>query len=124
MITELQDIPSTVAGFKAIGEVSKADYENVMVPRIDKLVQDQDELNFLFLIETELKEFTMGAWLQDALLGLKHLTKWNRAAIVTDNESAIKFTDAFSVVAPGEFRGYRIAQYDEALAWVAGDNDE
>jgi hypothetical protein len=57
-----------------------------MVPRIDELVKARGEINFLFLIDTELKAFTAGAWLQDALIGLRHLAKWKRAAIVTEME--------------------------------------
>jgi hypothetical protein len=119
MITELPDIPENIAGFKATGEITKEDYQNVVIPKIDKVVRDYGEINFLFLIDTELKEFTAGAWLQDSLIGIKHLTKWRRAAIVTDNEGAIKFTDAFSVVAPGEFKGFRKADYETALNWVS-----
>jgi len=74
----------------------------------------------LFLIDTELKEFTAGAWLQDVMIGMKHLTKWNRAAIVTDNDGAVKFTDAFSVVVPGEFKGFRKVDHDKALEWMSG----
>src|SRR5436190_3269292 len=119
MITQLQNTPDNVAGFRATGEITKEDYQNVIIPRIDELVKEKDEINFLFLIDTELKEFTAGAWLQDALIGIKHLTKWKRAAIVTDNEGAIKFTDAFSLVAPGEFKGFRKSEYENALNWVS-----
>lgn len=122
MIIELKDIPKNVAGFKAIGEITKEDYQNVVIPRIDELVKENGEINFLFLIDTELKEFTAGAWLQDALIGIKHITKWNRAAIVTDNEGAIKFTAAFSAVVPGEFKGFRKSEYSDALQWVSGAN--
>jgi len=44
MITELQDTPSNVAGFKATEEVTQEDYKNVMMPRIDKLARDQGSL--------------------------------------------------------------------------------
>ena len=120
MIEILKDVPGNVAGFRAIGEVSQDDYKDVMVPHVSHLVQKVNEINFLFLIDTDLGDFTMGAWLQDGLLGLKHLTKWHRGAIVTDSEGARKFTDAFSIIAPGEFRGYRKDQYIEAVAWVSG----
>lgn len=38
MITELKDIPLNVAGFKATGEITKKDYQTVVMPRIDKFV--------------------------------------------------------------------------------------
>ena len=66
----------------------------------------------------------MGAWLQDALLGVKHITKWNRAAIISDSETVIGFTDVFSKLMPGEFRGYHKADYNKAVDWVSGKNEE
>lgn len=64
----------------------------------------------------------MGAWMEDALIGLKNLGKWNRAAIVTDSENAISFTNKFSYIAPGEYRGYKKESFNEALHWVQGND--
>jgi len=122
VIEILKNVPGNVAGFRAAGEVTQDDYKDVMVPHVTHLVQKVDEINFLFLIDTDLGNFTMGAWFQDGLLGLKHLTKWHRGAIVTDSENARKFTDAFSVIAPGEFRGYKKAEFEQAVAWVSGQS--
>ncbi|MDR6764414.1 hypothetical protein J2Y38_004647 [Flavobacterium sp. 2755] len=117
---EIIRAPENVAAFRASGEVTADDYKTVLVPEVTKLVKRRDEINFLFLIDTEIKNFTAQAWMEDALLGLKNLGKWNRAAIVTDNERAISFTNGFSLFAPGEFRGYRKEAFDEALNWVHG----
>lgn len=97
-----------------------------MAPAVEQLVKQINEINFLFLIDTEIKDFTTGAWMEDAMLGLKNLGKWNRAAIVTDSENAISFTNGFSYIVPGEFRGYKKESSDEAMNWVsntAKDND-
>jgi len=121
MIEILPSIPKNIAAFRATGKVTKEDYQKVMVPHVNELVSRSGELNFLFLIDTEIKNFTLGAWFQDALLGLKHLASWKRAAIVIDNADAIKFTDAFSILAPGEFKGFSKEQYADALEWIAQD---
>jgi hypothetical protein len=119
MIKILTDVPANVAGFRALGEVTQDDYKDMMVPHITHLIQEADEINFLFVIDTALGNFTIGAWLQDGLLGLKHLTKWNRGAIVTDSDNAIKFTDIFSLIAPDEFKGFHKDNYTEAVDWVS-----
>lgn len=119
MIEVLDTVPENVAGFRGTGEITEDDYRNVMVPKVNELARNTNRLNFLFLIDTELREFTAGAWLQDALLGLKHMTKWNRGAIVTDNEMAVKFTDAFSLAVPGEFKGFSKSEYHKAVNWVS-----
>ena len=91
-----------------------------MQPAVERLVERIDEINFLFLIDTDLENFTAAAWMQDAWIGLKNLGKWNRAAIVTDSERAITFTNGFSYMVPGEFKGYRKESLNEAMDWVQG----
>lgn len=118
------DSPDNVVAFRAIGEITKEDYKTVIEPAVDKLVRHIDEINFLFLIDTEIENFTAAAWMQDALIGLKNLGKWNRSAIVTDSEKAISFTDKFSYMVPGEFRGYKKEAFNEALNWVQGNETE
>ena len=115
------DAPANVAAFRAIGEVTADDYKNILVPAVTELVNKIEEINFLFLIDTEIKNFTAAAWMEDALLGIKNIGKWNRTAIVTDSDNAINFTKAFSYLVPGEFRGYKKAAYHEALKWVQGN---
>lgn len=117
---QIIDSPANVAAFRAAGEVTAEDYQTVMVPAVEKLVEKINEINFLFLIDTDISNFTAAAWMQDALLGLKNLGKWNRAAIVTDSEKAITFTNGFSYFVPGEFRGYKKEDYEKALNWVHG----
>lgn len=123
MITQITGLPETMVGFRADGEVTKEDFEMVQA-QVAALVEKQGRLNYMLVLDNSPKDFTLGAWLQDALLGIKNITKWNRAAIVTDIEGVITFTDAFSKVMPGEFRGYRKNEYDAAVSWVSGTTQE
>lgn len=120
MISILQNVPDNVAAFEATGEVTKDNFENVVIPQVKKKVEQYDDLNYLLLLNTDVKNFTAGAWWEDAILGLKNLTKWNRAAIVTSSENIIGFTDFFSKIMPGEFKGFRKEEYDNAVQWVSG----
>ncbi len=122
MIKQLKDIPNTMVGFQATSEVTKEDFDKVVLPAVAELVQRIDELNYMLVLDTSIKNFTLGAWIKDALLGLNNLNKWNRAAIVSDSESINTFTDIFSKVMPGEFKGYSPDQLDEAIAWVSGQH--
>ena len=80
------------------GEVTKEDFEKLVIPRVKEKVEQFGELNYLLYLDTDLDNFTMGAWLEDLLLGLKNLTNWNRSAIVTDKEGIRDFTSVFSVL--------------------------
>ncbi len=118
MIQQINDLPENMVGFKASGEVTKDDFEPVMVA-VENAVKKNGKLNYLLVLENAPSDFTAGAWLQDALLGIKNLTKWNRAAIVTDSETVIIFTNAFSKIMPGEFRGFHKKELQQAIDWTS-----
>ena len=117
----LIDTADNIVAFRALAEVTKDDFQEVVVPSIDKLVKRINEINFLLVLDTDIGNFTSGAWLQDLLVGLKHLGKWNRAAIVSDSDEIISFTNGFSYVVPGEFRGFKKLDFNKALNWAEGN---
>ena len=118
MITQITDVPNNMVAFRATGEVTEDDFDAVILS-VKDLVNRTGKLNYLLVIDTELSHFTAGAWLQDALLGIKNLTKWNRASIVTDSDTIIGFTEVFSKVMPGEFRGFHKEDYKQAIGWTS-----
>lgn len=117
---QLIQSPDNVAAFRASGEVTKQDYEKLVVPTVESLVNRTGQLNFLLELDTDLSNFSAGAWWEDLLIGLKNFGKWNRAAIVTDSENIISFTNAFSYIAPGEYKGFKKGELAVALLWVSG----
>ena len=118
MIKELKDTPNTMVGFTVTGDTTKEDFDRVVLPAVDELVKRIDKLNYLLVLDTQLKNFTTGAWLKDAMLGLNNLHKCNRAAIVTDLGGIKSFAEVFSQVVPGEFRGFNHEELDVAIRWV------
>ncbi len=119
MIKHLQNLPANIFGFKAIGEITEKDFTDTVMPKVKALIDKTDKLNYLLVLETSEKNFTIGAWMKDAMMGIKHLTKWNRAAIVTDVEAIRNFTDFFSYLIPGEFKGFEHKDLQEAIDWVS-----
>ena len=118
MITQIPNLPSNMVGFHSSGEVTKDDFD-IVKQKVAELVEKTGKLNYLLFLDNSPKDFTAGAWLQDALLGINNITKWNRAAIVSDSETVIKFTDTFSKVMPGEYRGFHKPEYQNAIDWVS-----
>lgn len=119
MIHHLQNLPANIVGFKATGDITEKDFTETIIPKVEALIQKTDKLNYLLVLETSLKKFTIGAWMKDAMMGIKHLSKWNRAAIVSDVEAIRNFTDFFSYLMPGEFKGFEHADLQKAIDWVA-----
>lgn len=115
----MQNAPLNVAAFNATGNISAEDFERTVVPHVKAVIEAYGELNYLLYLNTDLKNFTAGAWLQDALLGIKNLSKWNRAAIVTDKEAVQNFTEIFGKIMPGEFKSFDKNELDAAIKWAS-----
>lgn len=119
MIHYLQNLPTNIVGFKATGEITEKDFTETILPKVKLLIEKTDKLNYLLVLETSLKNFTVGAWMKDAMMGIKHLSKWNRAAIVSDVEAIRNFTNFFSYLMPGEFKGFEHSDLQKAIDWVS-----
>ncbi|MDB5201010.1 MAG: hypothetical protein JWQ27_419 [Ferruginibacter sp.] len=119
MLSRIPDLPPFVLGVRAIGEVTAADLEHTLVPGLQQLVDKYDAIHYLLVLDTAVGNFTSGAWLQDMKVGIKHFTKWKKIAVVTEQAGVEKFTDIFSLVAPGTSRGFTHAQMSEAIQWIS-----
>jgi hypothetical protein len=122
MIYQIIDLPPNMVGFKASWEVTKKDFDEVVIPCVQKHVEKMGQLNYMLVLNTSIKNFTFYAWIKDALLGLKNFTKWHRAAIVSDSKAIKAFTKVFSMLMPGEFRGFSHNEIKEAIAWTSEES--
>ena len=118
MIQQITDLPENMVGFSASGEVTKDDFD-IVLKKVEEIVEKTGKLNYLLYLETSPANFTIGAWVKDGLLGVQNITKWNRAAIVSDSEMVKKFTDVFSDLMPGEFKGFEMDDLQHAIDWTS-----
>jgi len=120
MIREINNLPANMVGFKATGEVTQEDFDETVIPKVKELVATTDTLNYMLVLDTAIGNFTLGAWFKDAVMGIRKLMKWNRAAIVSDVKGVKIFTDIFSVLMPGEFKVFEHKDQQLAIDWVSG----
>ncbi len=122
MVERLDDMPQGTVGFRASGEVTRADYLQVLEPALREAVES-GEVRMLYIVESGF-EMDGGAILEDAktglTLGLGHLSSWRRTAVVTDVEWVSRAVRMFAWLAPGEVRVWPMGGLDEAREWVAG----
>jgi hypothetical protein len=123
MVERMTDMPAGVLGFRVTGEVERSDYQNVLVPELQRAIDAGEGLRTLYLIE-ELEEMEAGALWADAKLGfdlgVKHRDAWVRSAIVTDIDWMARAMRFFAWMIPGEARVFELSELDAAKAWVAG----
>ena len=119
MLTTINELPNHVFGIRASGTVTREDMETVLFPGLQKLVDQYSEILYLLVLDTEVGSFTVGSWLQDMKAGIKHFSKWKKIAVVTAQSGVEKFTDIFSVIVPGDSKGYKMSELGEAMTWIS-----
>lgn len=119
MIEVIEGLPGHVTAFRATGTVTADDYHKVINPLVKSVVKSFGKVSYLLVLNTPLKNYTPGAWVQDGLLGLRYYSKWKKLAIVTDKNGIKKFTDRFGFLIPCPTKGFKMEDLDVAKEWVS-----
>ena len=119
MIEVITGLPPQVAAFNATGKVTAADYKKTVNPLVKKIEKEYGKINYLLLLNTSLKNYSVGAWIQDLLLGLRYFPKWNKLAIVSDKKGIKKFTDFFGRFLPSVTKGFLLGDTEIARRWIS-----
>ena len=119
MLQLINDFPPHVAGVHAFAEVTETEYENALIPLLDDLLKKNRTINFILVLETDIKDFEPGMWCGNVKIGLKYFFKWNKVAVVTDQKSVPGYSDLFKYIIPGKFKNFPLDQIDKAIRWVS-----
>jgi hypothetical protein len=120
MLKLINDLPPHIAGIHAFNNVTETEYEDALTPLFDDLIKRNNEINFVLVLETDIRNFTSGAWCGNTKIGFKYFFKWNRVAIVTDQERVLGYSDLFKYIIPGKFKKFPLDALDKAIRWVSG----
>jgi SpoIIAA-like len=119
MIRLLTDMPNGVLGLEAVDDVEAEDYENVVIPAIDEAIARHGEVRLVYVLGPEFDDYDGGAVWEDLKLGIKHPTRFERIAVVTDARWARPAMNVFSVLWPGRARAFPLAERSAAAGWAA-----
>ena len=122
MLKPLEDLPDGVIGFEAVGEIEASDYGEVLMPAVREVWDRGDDVRIVLVFE-RWEGMSSGAAWRDLKLGVEHLRRWKRIALITDLDWMITVTSLFGWMTPGEFKRFPVAERDQAIAWAAGDGD-
>ena len=118
MLTEITGLPDHIFGVRATGEVTSDDIKDVLLTGLKRTAQRFKEIRYLLVLETDVKNFTAGAWVQDAKAGLQNFTKWKKIAVVSAEKGVEWFTDIFTIATPVKSKGFKPEEIEEAKAWL------
>ncbi|QIL42053.1 STAS/SEC14 domain-containing protein [Pedobacter sp. HDW13] len=122
MLAEITGLPDQVFGVRATGEVTSEDIKHVLQPGLKRTADKFNEIRYLLVLDTDVKNFTAGAWVQDAMAGLQNFTKWKKIAVVTAEKGVEWFTDIFTVATPGSSKGFKPDELEAAKAWLLNND--
>ncbi len=120
MLRLINDLPPQVIGLHAFANVTEEEYESALKQQIESLLNRHRKINFVLVLETDIKNFASGAWCGNKKIGLKYFFKWNKVAIVTDQKSVPGYSDLFKYIIPGKFMNFPLDNLDQAIRWVSG----
>lgn len=119
MIELIPNLPAGILGFRMHGLVTANDYESVMVPDIEAAFALNQKLRLVVHVGDDFTGFAPGAMWDDVKLGFRHISGWERTALVTDVGWIRVMASMFGFAMPSHFRLFGNEALDEAIRWVA-----
>lgn len=118
MIELLKGFPDNVVAMSAHGEVTKQDYETVLIPAVDKALKTNEKVRLLYEIGPDFASYDAGAAWEDFEVGMKHISRWERVAVITDIGWIKHSMQLFGFFMPSVMRVYPVADAAKARLWI------
>jgi hypothetical protein len=117
MVEFLTLFPDNVLAFAAKGRVTRKDYE-VIESVLEQALRRPGKIRCYYELGPEFAGMDSGALWEDFKIGMGHLTRWERVAVVTDVDWIRHSINLFRFLVPGDFRVFPTSQASEARLWI------
>jgi hypothetical protein len=118
MLRAITDVPAGTIGFEAVGEVEDDDWERVVEPVLRRKIAEGRKVRLLYLLGPETREVEGDAMKADVGFRARHASSFERVAVVSDEDWMRPALGALSFLMPGKAKGFRVAELDDAKAWL------
>jgi hypothetical protein len=122
MIELIPHMPLGTIGVRASGKITDEDYRDVLVPHLADALQ-HGKVKLLYVLEED-SSYSAGAAWEDTKLWARHLTGWQKVAVVSDADWLEHGIKAFGWLMPGEIRVFDLDDVDDAQDWLAASDDD
>lgn len=123
MVEIFEDMPEGVLGFKFTGEVTRADYDDVLMPPIIEQIESGGKVRALAQVGPDFEGYQKGAVWDDLKAsgewGVGHHSSWERIALVTDSRKLRTLASAFGWMSPGELKTFKLDELENAKSWAS-----
>ena len=124
MIEILEGFPGNVVAVSASGEVTREDYEKVLMPAVEAVIGSRDKVRIYYELGPGFTRMAAGAAWDDLKLGVAHYLNWEAIAVVTDHDWIRHAVDVFRLIVPGQAKAFRMEESREARDWIVGPLDK
>ncbi len=118
MITKLPGFPENIIAAACHGRVTREDYENVLIPAVEAALRTQKRLRVYYEISGDFAGIDPSAVIEDFKVGVEHLTRWDRIALVADVDWIRNTVRAFGFLLPGRVKVFHADQAGAAREWI------
>ena len=119
MLKIMTDLPDNILGVSAEGKINGTDYETVFIPALEEKLKSNKKIRMFYQLGVNFSGFDMSAILDDAKMGMKHLSSWERIAFISDHELINSFAKFFGFLMTCEVRIFKNAEIEKAKEWIS-----
>ena len=118
MIEILANFPDNVVAASARGVVSRRDYQDILVPRVELTLKRHTKIRCYYELGREFTSMEAGAMWEDFKIGVGHLSCWERVAVVTDVDWIRHAVCVFRFLMPAEVQVFAVSEAPAAREWI------
>jgi hypothetical protein len=118
MIEIMKNFPDNVLAFSCDGQVTKDDYEGILVPAILETLKRHDKIRLFYKTSANFTGYDPGAIWEDLKIGVEHPTRWERVAVVSDVDWIVQMMKLFGFLIPCPTKLFPSSGAAQANAWI------
>ena len=122
MLRQITDMPLGTHGFEAVGDVDDDDWERTVEPVLRQEIAEGRPLRLLYVLGPAAVDLDDDVLKAGAGFRARHITAFERVALVSDEDWTGPALRGLSFLLPGEAKGFRVHELAEAKAWLAAES--
>ena len=123
MLKRISDMPAGTIGFEAVGEVEDDDWEDEVEPILRAEMAEGHKIRLLYLLGAQAREVEGDAMSADTGFRARYATKFDRVAVVSDEDWMRPALSTLSFLLPGKAKGFPVHEIAAAKVWLTEDLD-
>ena len=119
MFEILEESQGNVLGVRATGKLSRKDYDELLIPRLEAAAKEEGKVHLLFYMDDDFKGWEPMAMVEDFKVGIgKYRNDFDKLAIVGGPEWVKLLIELDSILPGAEMKTFSTDQLQEAWDWI------